>query len=259
MIQDNRTDILPLLSIITVVYNGENYIEKTLKSIANQNVSNYELIVIDGGSTDKTIQIVDKYRDYVTRLISEKDNGIYDAMNKGVGIATGEWVIFMNAGDQFVEGSLAIAKDYLSDHDIDVLYGDVLIDQGDRFVLDKARPLSTINYSLPFCHQSCFVRTRYLNQIKFSLKYLICADYDFFLKATYLDLRFKYIETPIAIFEYGGISSGISRRYLYEKLTIIIKNHEGFGKKLINTYRFLKMLIPINRNNLVGFFLRIKK
>jgi len=92
----------PLISVITVVFNGENDLEQTIKSVINQTYNNIEYIVIDGGSTDDTLSIIKKYEDKINYWVSEDDNGIYDAMNKGVGLAQGEWLCFINSGDIFI-------------------------------------------------------------------------------------------------------------------------------------------------------------
>ena len=108
-----------LISIITVVKNAENTIEKCIKSILNQNYKNVQYIIIDGNSTDNTKKIIEKYRNKVSLIISEDDNGIWDAMNKGIKLAEGEILGFINADDFYYENSLKIVNKYFSEENID--------------------------------------------------------------------------------------------------------------------------------------------
>lgn len=246
----------PLISIVTVVFNGEHFIGKTLTSLKNQNFDDYEYIVVDGGSIDNTLKAIEASGVNVTQLISEKDNGIYDAMNKAIALASGEWIAFLNAGDQFVDNVLSTSAKILREPAIDILYGDVFIDKDGLLELDEARDISLLNHDLPFCHQSTFVRSGILKQLRFSDNYKICADYDFFLRAAKSGARFKKVNFPIAIFEYGGISSGLSSRYFKEKIAILYKNHSNLIDKAKYILKFIKMLIPINRQVLQNFFSR---
>ena len=99
-------DDKPLISIITVVFNGEKYLEETIQSVINQTYSNVEYIIIDGGSSDGTLDIIKKYEERIDYWVSEKDRGIYDAMNKGIDVASGKWLNFMNGGDEFYDNKV---------------------------------------------------------------------------------------------------------------------------------------------------------
>ncbi|HSD07321.1 glycosyltransferase family 2 protein [Flavobacterium sp.] len=243
---------LPLISIITVSYNVVNTIEQTILSVVNQDFEDYEYIIIDGGSTDGTVEIIKKYQDKITYWLSEPDKGIYDAMNKGVRLAKGEWVNFMNAGDEFFIRNFNLFFDQMNHDKYDIIYGDVYIKKLDEFILNKARPLIELNYSLNFCHQSSFVRTRLLRENAFSLQYKICSDYDFFLKRFISGCSFYYEEYPVSVFEYGGVSSGISNRYLREKLSIILNSHIAIKDKIWFSFKFFKMLIPFNKKSVMN-------
>lgn len=245
------------LSVITVVYNNFLQIEETISNVL-ENIGNrkdIEYIVIDGGSTDGTVDIIKKYEDVIHISVSEKDKGIYDAMNKGVSLASGKWVNFMNAGDRFVSSEFKKVLNSFADIDADVIFGDVLISKtnSDPF-LDSARPIAELNYSLNFCHQSSFVKGDYLKEFPFDIQYKICADYDFFLKCAIRGKTFKYIPVPVSIFQYGGVSTGLSKTYFKEKAFIIIRNHLTFNNKMRFLFKFLKMLIPINRKLVTSLF-----
>lgn len=244
----------PLISIITVSYNVVNTIEQTILSVINQGFDNYEYIIIDGGSKDGTLEIIKKHEDKVTLWISEPDKGIYDAMNKGVLLAKGEWINFMNAGDLFANNISKLLNEALIDANHDVIYGDVLIKKNEVLSLDKAREIQQLNYSLNFCHQSSFVRRELLIKYPFSLNYKISSDYNLFLNLFIKGYNFHYIKSAISIFEYGGISSGASKKYIKERFLIISNSHKGLKNKVWFNYKFVKMLIPLNRATLVKFF-----
>ena len=106
MISKNQSDKSPFLSIITVVYNNEDFIEDCIKSVVLQNYENYEYIIIDGGSTDNTLEIIKKYKDNISKLVSEKDTGIYDAFNKGLNCANGEYIGFLNSDDYYSDNNV---------------------------------------------------------------------------------------------------------------------------------------------------------
>jgi glycosyltransferase involved in cell wall biosynthesis len=137
-----------LISIITVVFNGEQFLEETIRSVINQNYDNVEYIIIDGGSTDGTLNIIKKYEDKISYWVSEKDGGIYDAMNKALDVASGVWINFMNAGDSFCN-AIVLEKLFAKEIEIDnkFVYGDVLIDYGDFEVIRKAGSLNRLNQS----------------------------------------------------------------------------------------------------------------
>jgi len=241
-------DLEPLVSIITVVYNCEQTIERTILNIISQDFENYEFIIVDGGSNDNTLSILKKYENQITKWVSEPDKGIYDAMNKGVKMANGKWINFMNAGDEFAIRNFNSLFETMQNEEYGVIYGDVIIKKEEgSFLLDKARPLDEMNYLLNFCHQSSFVRRKILLDNPFSLKYKISSDYDFFLKIFIKNYKFSYINEPISIFELGGISTGISKKYFKERVLIISDAHQTLYNKFFFTFKFLKTLVPINR------------
>ena len=186
---------MPKITIITVCYNAINSIEKTIISILSQTYKNLEYIIIDGGSTDGTIDVIKKYEKQISYWKSEPDKGVYDAMNKGIELATGEWVNFMNAGDSFYNTEVLQSLNlYFSDSQTDIIYGDTCIEINNK---NKYRVIpeniSNIELHLPFCHQSCFVKSSIIKNNLFLLQYKYVADYAMFYKFYQLGYKFKYI------------------------------------------------------------------
>lgn len=171
---------MPLISIITVCYNSISSIEKTILSVIKQNYNNIEYVVVDGGSSDGTLDIIQKYKDNITYFISEPDNGIYDAMNKGIKVSSGDYVIFMNSGDQFNNSNvLSSVSGILNCLTYDIVYGDVVYHYtfGERVVPAKA--VSYIKRGMPCSHQSVFVKSSIYKKRSFNLVYKLAADYEF--------------------------------------------------------------------------------
>jgi glycosyltransferase involved in cell wall biosynthesis len=166
---------LPLITIVTVVFNGEKYIEKTILSVINQTYTHIEYIIIDGGSTDDTLNILNKYAHRINLLVSEKDNGIYDAMNKGIKRSSGDWINFLNAGD-----CILFDFNILSNYNPKItpfVYGDseVKNEQGVLLYISgkKIQQFDLVN-SMPICHQAIFYSKFFLPY--YDLRYKIIAD-----------------------------------------------------------------------------------
>lgn len=169
------SECCPLISIITVVFNGESYIEKTILSVLNQTYKNIDYIIVDGGSQDNTLNIISKYKPYLSHLISEPDDGIYDAMNKGIFLSRGKYVNFLNSGDLLVDANvLAKAVDFMSlTHCGDVVCGNALYNHGSFEVL-----LTPDFDKVPFvfCHQAVFYKSQLIKKFLYSLEYKFSAD-----------------------------------------------------------------------------------
>ena len=241
----------PLFSIITVVLNGEKYIEETIKSIISQNYKNYEYIVIDGCSTDGTIQIIKKYKKKISKIINEKDKGIYDAFNKGMRIAKGEYICFVNSDDILKKDALEIVKKYINKNPkIDFVFGSVRKHWG---VLHGYRP-EKIKYSWGFysSHSTGFYLKRSsANKIGlYNLRYKYHADYDYFYRMI-VKKKMKGIATKksevVGIFRRGGFSSTIPYRKMFiEELKIRINNGQSiFLVSFIALYKVIKNFVKI--------------
>ncbi|KAA6350181.1 PGL/p-HBAD biosynthesis glycosyltransferase [termite gut metagenome] len=214
----------PLISIVTVSYNAVTTIEETILSVINQTYPNIEYIIIDGGSTDGTVDIIKKYQDKIAYWVSEPDKGIYDAMNKGIDRATGEWVNFMNAGDYFYDNNI-IASIYFSSvlDNISVLYGNTLLIYENKKELQDVKPsriFSKYKY-MPSCHQSIFCRILYVKTLKFNTSYKIAADLDFFYRLYKINHNYLYFHSIIACYDVvDGISSKQYRQTYKEIIQI---------------------------------------
>ncbi|WP_239448908.1 glycosyltransferase family 2 protein [Mediterranea sp. An20] len=197
------------ISVVTVCYNAVQTLEKTMLSVLNQTYPYVEYIIIDGGSTDGTVDIIKKYADRLAYWVSEPDKGIYDAMNKGIKAATGEWINFMNSGDTFYEANtLAQVCTFMEGQVADIVYGDAkyIYEWGD--IIRKPFFLSELRKHMIFCHQSAFVKMNIMKKYKFSLKYKISGDYNFFYQQYMLSRRFSYLSICISNFDaVDGVSS----------------------------------------------------
>lgn len=203
----------PLVTVITVCYNAIDTIEQTIQSVVSQTYSNIEYIVVDGASTDGTIDVVKKFGDRVSVFVSEPDNGIYDAMNKAIDLSHGKWVNFMNSGDGFID-SLVLENVFNNtfDDDVKVIYGDVVrtfSDQGTTVQRFDNLKRGTIQFNLN--HQSTFADGDTIRALKFDLKYHIAADANFFNEVYKHGGNFQYV--PIIISNYDAVD-GVSAKQL---------------------------------------------
>jgi glycosyltransferase involved in cell wall biosynthesis len=197
-----------LVSIITVVFNGEKYIEDTINSIINQDYDNIEYIIIDGGSTDNSINIIRKYDKYVSIFLSEQDRGMYDAINKGLRLANGEIVAYLNADDQYLPYTIKeVVKTFKSKPHLDYLYGNcIYIDNKKRQLYEyKSIPyirlfvknMNEIHWAQPSCFWKKQVHTK-LGYFDDNLRY--CGDYDFFSRLKLGNFNGSRINIPLSLF-----------------------------------------------------------
>lgn len=202
------------ISIVTICYNAEKEIEKTLKSVLDLDYDKIQYIIIDGLSKDKTNDIIKKYiprlegKNIEVVYISERDRGIYDAMNKGIELATNEWINFMNAGDTFSDEK--VLKDIFGSsqyEDVDIIYGNANYVTNGVKRLRIPSKLDKMYFYMALCHQSIFTRTSSCKEHKFNTKYRIAADYHMFLCFYINNYRFKYVNRVISDFCTDGVSN----------------------------------------------------
>lgn len=199
------------ITVITVCLNSADTIVKSIKSVIKQKCRELEYIVIDGGSTDGTLDILNQYGDYIDMWISEPDNGIFDAMNKGIELATGDVIAFLNSDDWYEENALQLVESAFMSGDCDCVCCDnyVLNKNGDTvYYSGTNKSLDDLNYRMIYFHSAIFCKKVFFRKKgNFDLKYKIAADYDWFLWAVEQGARLRNISQPVFTFRYGGISS----------------------------------------------------
>ncbi len=242
-----RTGFSPVkgrVSVVTVTYNAEQYLEETIQSIITQHYSDIEFIIIDGGSEDGTIEIIQKYQKDIAYWISEPDQGIYDAMNKGSAQATGEWINFMNAGDGFVDShSVEMVLGQISD-DIELVYGNTrFIDEsGEELYIQIGKDVKDFLWKgIGFNHNSLFCKTALMKEHPFDTYYKIVADSEFLIWAQEQGKKFCHLNMLINYFVIGGISHDQAALRLVERWKLV-SDHKMKSQKEIDRHYFKRLL-----------------
>lgn len=197
---------LPLISIITVSLNAEMFIEQTIQSVLNQTYKNIEYIIVDGGSTDRSVEIINKYKKYIAHFISEKDDGIADAMNKGFALATGRYILFLHADDYFYRNtSLEKACDFLEES-VDIFACTIQFGKELR-IIEPGKGNFWINFKgIP--HQGILCGKSLIKRLSgFDTQFKICMDYDLLLRAYRCGTKLKKIPVVLAVMRETGVSS----------------------------------------------------
>lgn len=195
----------PKISVITVTYNTEDMIRATIDSVINQTYEMIEYIIIDGFSTDQTVQIIQSYRDMLSYFVSEKDGGIYDAMNKGLRVATGDWIIFLNAGDIFYSHDIIESISHSMDKNIDLIYGPIVLNHYNGYVV---KPKKFILFNLLFwgtgtlCHQSMFVRRSIA--VQYSSHFRLKGELNWYFELLNRIRNYKRVTFPIVVYSTQG-------------------------------------------------------
>ncbi len=200
---------VPRLSIITPTFNAARYLEQTMESVAAQEYPSLEYIVVDGGSSDATLDMVRARPELVTTWISEPDKGISDAFNKGISMATGEIVGIINADDYYHPGALAAVARAAGEHpEADVFYGDAIYERFDGSGIFRFRPDPDvgrhIKRRMPICHPATFVRlAAYQRYGVFDTHYRLAMDYELVFRMYRAGARFQYVDQVLSHFRYG--------------------------------------------------------
>ena len=249
-------------SIIVVSLNARLDFLATLKSIEKQTCKDYETIVIDGDSHDGTEKEILKNKNVISKYIIEKDKGVYDAMNKGIDIANGNWIIFLNSGDIFFDEKVLTEFKLNNFSEFDVVYGDTIVNISEFGYMKNSNYFSRKTLLMPFCHQSVFVKSKLLKERKFSVDYKLSSDFDFFTDCFLKKRKFKKIKKTISKVKSGGLAD-ISRQKVYdENIDIIKKKYSSkhyyllYCLKLIQYFKdLIKILFP---KKIQIFILKIK-
>lgn len=230
----------PKISIITVTFNCVREIEETILSVINQDYPDIEYIIIDGGSTDGTVDVIKKYESHLSYWVSEPDKGLYDAMNKGIMKATGEWVTMRNCGDLFAE------KDSLSKlfaepvpADVDFVCASAYRVTSLGYYITKSRPIESRESKMTIIHPSTFVRTSWHKQRLFDTQFSVCADYNLIYTSVMEGHKIEIRNIPIVIFPEGGYSSIHWDRG--HRQGRIVRGHTSHFARIVTELEILKM------------------
>lgn len=256
-----NTKMYPKISVITAVYNNEHHIEDALQSVLTQSYPNVEVIVIDGGSKDRTMEIVRRYQDKIHVLVSERDQGIYDALNKGIQKATGDVIGFLHSDDLFASAQVleTVAKAFQTNF-VDGVYSDLNYVKEDDKKFQVIRYWKSNSFKMDLLkkgwmppHPTLYLKKSVYDQIgPFNTQYRISADYDFILR-TFNSPQYKFTYLPMVTVQMrvGGESNKNLKK-------IIQKSSEDFEILSKNGFPTLTTLLLKNISKLNQFFLRSK-
>ncbi len=235
------------ISIITVVYNGEKYLEETIQSVVNQSYNNIEYIIIDGGSTDGTLDIIKKYENNIDYWISEIDKGIYDAINKGISVAKGEYIGVIGADDIYYKDALKHIADYIEKNkNTDLIYGNIsYIDENGSIIkskrssLPKDKLFMIKGMSIP--HIASFVKKSiYEKYGKYDVSMKCASDYQYFLNLYLENISIKYLDVYISKFR----NTGVTNNNIIQSNWEVFKIRQKYKVNIvINIYYFLRTVL----------------
>jgi len=251
----------PYISIITINYNNLEGLRQTIQSVFAQTFSDYEYLIIDGASTDGSLELIHQHKDNFSHWVSENDTGIFNAQNKGIKASKGQYLLFLNSGD-VLNGPKAL-EDFISHKDFqgDIIYGDYKFEDGKKIYPDELSPLFFIRTSLP--HQSTFFKKAVFDKIGgYDESYAIVSDRAFFIKCYLSNLfKFQHIEYPLTIFDLSGMSNLADlKQKKKEEDERMFKELYGIYYIDYKNYLLLqRQLYEAKRNTVKGIWKRIKK
>lgn len=240
----------PRFSIITVTFNAEKVIEETIQSVITQTYKNYEYIIIDGASKDNTLSVIDKYKDMISNVVSEPDKGLYDAMNKGIASATGDYLCFLNAGDSFHEDdTLQLMVHSINGDELpDVLYGETAIVNKDGHFLHMRRlqtpeklTWKSFKQGMLVCHQAFFAKRSLAEP--FDLSYRFSADFDWCIRV--MKKAKTLHNTHITVIDYldEGLTTQNHKASLKERFRIMAKHYGWISTVAYHIWFVIRLIV----------------
>ncbi len=249
-----------IISIITVCYNEEKKIKATCESIAKQTYKDFEWIIIDGKSTDKTLSIIKEYKKYTTSITSEKDTGIYNAMNKGILKSKGEYLLFLNGGDYLKDKNVLrkvsdfIQKDKKKN---EIYYGDLVYDNEEVVDYGEAKLSKKFFINKTISHQATFIKKNLFKKFGgYDEKYKIVSDYEFWIKTIVKGrVKVKYLPVIVSVFDLNGMSTTykIARQHIKERLGVLLKYNLIYQKQAVALKRKWLILTTLKKIGLYDF------
>lgn len=239
----------PRFSIITVTYNAEKVLEDTIQSVVTQTYKNIEYIIVDGASTDGTMEIVERYKSRIAKVVSEPDKGLYDAMNKGIGMATGDYLCFLNAGDSFHEDdTLQLMVHSITGNELpDILYGETaIVDAAGHFLhMRRLQAPEHLNWKsfkqgMLVCHQAFFARHTLMEP--YDLKYRFSADFDWSIRL--MKKAHTFHNTHVTVVDYleEGMTTRNHKASLKERFRIMAKHYGWVSTMLYHAWFAIRLV-----------------
>lgn len=250
----------PLLSIITINFNNAEGLKRTIQSVASQSFKNFEYLVIDGYSKDNSIEVIKEYQNNIDYWVSEKDSGIYNAMNKGIKVSNGEYLLFLNSGDEL--NGVSALDDFINHANFegDIIYGDYQYEEGGKLFPDQLTPLFFVRTSLP--HQSTlFKRSVFDKMGLYDERYKIVSDRDFYIKCFLSNqFVFKHISYPLAVHDLSGISNDplYKEKQALENDRMFLENYGIYYEDYKKMNLLISQLNQAKRETVSGIIKRIK-
>ena len=238
----------PLVSIITAVYNGNAALDETIKSVLSQDYPQFEYLIIDGGSNDGTIETLKNFDDSIDYWMSEPDKGVYDAFNKGIDLANGEWLYFIGDSDCFIDNHV-LQRIFSKTYKSKLLYGDVM--WGDTGIVYDGKFDKIKLYNQNICQQAIFYNRELFHAIgKFDLRYQLVADWVFNIRAfAFKDSYPAYINTIVANYSLDGMSTNVWDQDFLNERDYLIKRYFGY---CIYSRSRLGMIMEILLNSIIS-------